>query len=130
VNSGGQLQEESLDFKSELQGSPPGLEIKFTNINTDFETFQNDRIRFRLRLTIKDLEVLDHITSSEYTKFMAAVVPDSNQRPRESSRDMIKLEFSQFNPRDPESGIPEHNIKVFIHSNNILGSCVSHQAQN
>jgi hypothetical protein len=52
---------------------------------------------------------------------MSAVVPDSNQRPRESTRDMIKLELSQFNPKDLD-GIPEHKIKVYPWINMIVGS--------
>ncbi len=121
VKSEGKLQEESLNVNSELQGSPPGLEIKFININTDFQTFCDHIMRFRLRATVKDVEILDHITCSEYTKFMSAVVPDSNQRPRESTRDMIKLELSQFNPKDLD-GIPEHKIKVYPWINMIVGS--------
>ena len=112
VKTGGSIHEEDLDINSELQGSSPGLEIKFSNINSDFEVFRDERMRFRLRLTVKDIEILDHLSSSEYTKFMTAAVPDANQLPRETNRDMIKLEFSQYNPKDTESGVLEHNIKV------------------
>ena len=112
VKKGLMLQEEALDFDSELLDSSPSLEIKLQNMNMELETFREMIMRFRLRLTAKDIEILDHLNSSEFTKFMAAVVPDSNQRPRETNRDMIKLEFSQHSPKDGKSGVLEHNIKV------------------
>ena len=107
------LQDESLD--SELLDSPALVEIKFFDINMEYEKFGNLLMRHRLRLKIKDIEILDHITTSSFQKFMAGVVPDSNERPRETNRDMLKFEFSQCDSKESSNSSPEHNIKVKNH---------------
>ena len=90
-----------------------GLEIKLTHINLCFETFDTHKLNLasRIRLRVKEMEILDHLGTSTWSKFMTAVVPDLDQRPRETSRDMLKLEFSHFKPPLQES---EHRIKVCI----------------
>ena len=70
------------------------MELKFTHCNVKLELFEELLLSSRLRMTVKEFQVLDHIESSTWTKFMSSAVPPSNKRPRETDRDMIKMEIN------------------------------------
>jgi hypothetical protein len=70
------------------------MELKLTHCNVGLELFEQSQLSSRLRVTVKELQVLDHIETSTWTKFMTSAIPPSNKRPRETDRDMIKLELS------------------------------------
>lgn len=70
------------------------MELKFTHCNVGLELFEKSLLSSRLRVTVKEFQVLDHIESSTWTKFMSSAVPSSNQLPRETDRDMVKMEIN------------------------------------
>ncbi len=70
------------------------MELKLTHCNVGLELFEQSQLSSRLRVTVKEFQVLDHIESSTWTKFMSSAIPSSNKRPRETDRDMIKMELS------------------------------------
>ncbi len=81
---------------SSLESPEVSVEMKLTHCDICLEIFDTDVLPLssRLRMTVKEIEILDHIASSNWTKFLSSAAPSADQRPRETDRDMVKMELS------------------------------------
>jgi autophagy-related protein 2 len=104
---------ETSPSTSQLGKKPPvGLELKLTHLNLGYQVFSFLSFT-RLRLRIKEVELLDHLDSSEWSKFLTSAQPSPGELPRETSRDVVKLEFTSQGVKGiPE---PEHALRVALY---------------
>ncbi|CAG8442536.1 10645_t:CDS:10 [Acaulospora colombiana] len=88
------------------------LEIKLEKVNLEFDMFPKDNlIAFRLLLLIRDLEILDHIKSSAWRKFLTHMRPDNDTNPRESKSNMIRVDLQSVRPL-PSDPVEEFRLKA------------------
>jgi hypothetical protein len=87
------------------------LEVKLINIHLEadlYEPRQHDV--YQLCLYVRDVEILDHIHTSVWKKFLTAMRTDGSSAPRESSSNMINIHVKSVRP-DPES---EEELRVKV----------------
>jgi hypothetical protein len=89
------------------------IELKLTHLNLSFEHVGEAHLRQRLRIRVKEIEILDFIESSQWNKLLTSVTPDKSARPRETDRDMFKFEMTSVG--DPKLISPELRIRCFIY---------------
>lgn len=77
------------------------LEVKLMYITVEAEVYEpNQRDAFRLRLGVRDVEIIDHIRTSVWNKFLTVMRSDSQSAPRESFSSMIRVDLNSVRP-DP-----------------------------
>ncbi|KAI9594209.1 ATG C terminal domain-containing protein [Syncephalis fuscata] len=90
------------------------LEVKLMYITVETEVYEPDQQdAFRLRLGIRDIEILDHIRTSVWHKFLTAMRPDNDSAPRESSSNMIRIDLNSVRP-DPVKYKHREELRVKI----------------
>ena len=108
-------EEEELEEENQKHAQSCALELTTTHINIQFETFHNhlQNLVHRIRFSIQEIEILDHLRSSAWTKFMTFVIPEPHQRPRTTDSQMIKLEMAFYKNLCSLEEL-ERRIKVFL----------------
>jgi autophagy-related protein 2 len=88
------------------------LDIKLEKVNLDIDIFPNDDLlAFRMLLLIRDVEILDHIKTSAWHKFLSHMRPDNDTSPRESKSNMVRVELNSVRPT-PTDSLEELRLKV------------------
>ncbi|KAI8056718.1 hypothetical protein BDF22DRAFT_667643 [Syncephalis plumigaleata] len=90
------------------------LEVKFMYITMEAEVYEPDqRDAFRVRLGVRDVEIIDHIRTSVWNKFLTAMRSDGQSAPRESSSSMIRVDLTSVRP-DPVKYKHREELRVKI----------------
>lgn len=77
----------------------PSIEFKFMGFNADVDQFHPDEILVsKTSVAIKDIEILDHIKTSTWRKFLTSLRSDSRGNVRETDSDMVKIELRGVRP--------------------------------
>jgi autophagy-related protein 2 len=76
----------------------------------------------RILLTIKDLEILDHIKTSTWKKFLTELRTDFRGNVRETASDMVRAELRIVHPV-PDLSTEEGRLRVSMSSRTPLPSC-------
>ncbi|QRW18380.1 autophagy-related protein 2 [Rhizoctonia solani] len=77
----------------------PRIEILLKGLSASVSQFGPDEpTAMRALVTIKDLEVLDHIKTSTWNAFLTGMAADSKGNVRETGSDMLRAEFSIVRP--------------------------------
>ena len=88
-----------LRGKRLTRSKKPLIEIGFHVINIDFDVFgPNDPTASRLHATVKSMEILDHIKTSTWKKFLTEMKSDSRGNVRETDADMVRIEMMTVRP--------------------------------
>jgi hypothetical protein len=88
------------------------LEIRLEQINVEFDLLPSTgQLASHLYISVRDFEILDHIKTSMYRKFLSYM--RSDMHPRERGSNMIRFELTSVRPVPSESA-EEHRLKFRI----------------
>lgn len=106
-------EQEDLYLRAYRRSKSAKLEAKLLHINVEAEVYEPDqRDAFRVRLGVRDVEILDHIHTSVWRKFLTAMRPDGDATPRESASSMIRVNLSSVRPDLTRRHREELRVKV------------------
>ncbi|KXN86892.1 Autophagy-related protein 2 [Leucoagaricus sp. SymC.cos] len=77
----------------------PSMEFKLMGLNADMDQFFPDEILVsKTFVTVRDVEILDHIKTSTWKKFLTSLRSDSRGNIRETDSDMVRVELRGVRP--------------------------------
>jgi autophagy-related protein 2 len=77
----------------------PSVEFCFMGLQTEFEQYgPEDPLVSRTLVTVKTLEILDHIKTSTWKKFLTELRSDSHGNVRETGSNMVRVELQAVHP--------------------------------
>lgn len=77
----------------------PSMEFKLMGLNVDIDRFFPDELLVsKSTITVRDVEILDHIKTSTWKKFLTALPSDSRGNIRETDSNMVKVELRGVRP--------------------------------
>ena len=97
------------------------VEISLSNIRADIDLFEpGEDITTRCECRVQTFEILDHIKTSTWKKFLGEMKIDGRRGVRESDADMIRLEVLAIRP----TGAVDDELRVRVRANLLLRSPV------
>ncbi|KAJ3725873.1 hypothetical protein C8R42DRAFT_575547 [Lentinula raphanica] len=88
-----------LNGKRLVRGKSPSIEFRVAGLSADFAQYHPaDPLVSRVFATVTDLEILDHIKTSTWKKFLTALRSDSRGNVRETDSHMVKVELRTIRP--------------------------------
>jgi len=92
----------------------PSIEIHLSGLYSEIVKFvPNDKIVSRTFATVKDAEILDHVKTSTWRKFLTALRSDSRGNIRETGSDMVRIELRGVHPV-PGNTLEETRLRVSL----------------
>ncbi|TFK29985.1 hypothetical protein FA15DRAFT_663305 [Coprinopsis marcescibilis] len=92
----------------------PSMEFCLSDLNAEFNQYGEDSVIVsRTFLTVKDLEILDHIKTSTWKKFLTALRSDSKGNIRETGANMVRIELHNVRP-SPGQDSQEARVRAKI----------------
>lgn len=77
----------------------PSIEFKLLNVDAEVDHYRPDEpFMSRTFVTVKDLEILDHIKTSTWKKFLTELRTDSRGNIRETDSNMVRVELRSVRP--------------------------------
>lgn len=77
----------------------PSIEFSVTGMALEFDKYRPEaNLASRLLFTIKDLEILDHIRTSTWSKFLSGRRSDTRGNIRETDSNMVRVELQMLLP--------------------------------
>jgi autophagy-related protein 2 len=77
----------------------PSIEFCLSGVNAELNKYGgNNVVVSRTFATVKDLEILDHIKTSTWKKFLTAMRSDSKGNVRETGANMVRIELHSVRP--------------------------------
>ena len=74
------------------------------NLSLEFDDFQpKEELVYRLFFTIQDLEILDHVRTSTWRKFLTELKSDIHGNIRATDSSMLKVELRSLHPSGEQS---------------------------
>lgn len=93
----------------------PSIEFSLHGLRAEFDQFyDDDSLVSRTFVTIRDVEILDHIKTSTWKKFLTQLRSDSRGNIRETNSDMVRVELEGVRPV-PGHPSEEARLKVVDH---------------
>lgn len=90
----------------------PSIEFSLQGLSLDFNNYRpSASLTTRLLFTIKDLEILDHIRTSTWSKFLTGMQTDNRGNVRETDSHMVQVELQMLLPYDQDAE-QEARLKV------------------
>ena len=90
----------------------PNIEFRFVEASVDFDQYRNDPdLASRVLVSVRDVEILDHIKTSTWRKFLTSMVMDSKGNIRETDSNMVRVELRQVFPA-PGHATQEARLRV------------------
>ena len=91
-----------LKGKRLTRSKKPQIEFSLQGIKTEVEKFASDNeTAMRVNVTIGSMEILDHIKTSTWKKFLTEMKADSRGNVRETDADMVRVELTSVRPSLP-----------------------------
>ncbi|KAA1471103.1 hypothetical protein DENSPDRAFT_858705 [Dentipellis sp. KUC8613] len=89
----------STRSQSLVRSKGPSIEFKLMGLNAEFSQYlpENELVS-RVFATVKDVEILDHVKTSTWRKFLTALWSDSHGNVRESGSNMVRVELRTVHP--------------------------------
>lgn len=92
----------------------PSMELLVSQLRIDFSSLLPEHEEtFRLVVAANDIEILDHVPTSTWRKFLAPMKSSTGQLPRESQSEMLRIELTQIRPF-PTSPSREYRLKFSL----------------
>jgi autophagy-related protein 2 len=93
-----------LRGKRLTRSKKPQIEISLQDIRTSVDLYDaEDPTASRLHAQVKSLEILDHIKTSTWKKFLTDLKGDGRGNVRETDADMVRIELSSVRPNLPHT---------------------------
>jgi autophagy-related protein 2 len=94
----------------------PSIEIRLVELNAEVDHFRpGELLVSRTFITVRDAEILDHIKTSTWKKFLTELRSDVRGNVRETDSNMIRAELRSVRPV-PEYPAEEARLRVSHHS--------------
>ncbi|ORY21591.1 hypothetical protein BCR39DRAFT_553281 [Naematelia encephala] len=91
------------------------IEVNLSGIKADVDIYApDDAMASRVHVTVKELEILDHIKTSTWKKFLTEMKADSRGNVRETDADMVRVELVAVRPSLPMSSDQELRLRAKI----------------
>jgi len=85
--------------KQLTRSKTPSIEFCFMGLQTEFEQYgPENSLVTRTLVTVKTLEILDHIKTSTWKKFLTELRSDSHGNVRETGSNMVRVELQGVHP--------------------------------
>lgn len=100
-NAGGKSRARSMRVhgKRLTRAKGPSMEFSLARVNAEFDQYQpDDPLVSRTFVTVRDLEILDHIKTSTWKKFLTELRSDSRGNVRETDSNMVRIELRNVRP--------------------------------
>ncbi|BEJ01025.1 hypothetical protein CcaverHIS631_0508820 [Cutaneotrichosporon cavernicola] len=80
------------------------IEFSVNGLRTDIDAYGvDDATSSRIHTTVQSLEILDHIKTSTWKKFLTEMKADSRGNVRETDADMVRVEITNVRPNLPST---------------------------
>lgn len=100
----------------------PSIEFSIQGLSVDLNRYRHDAsLATRLLFTIKNLEILDHIRTSTWSRFLTGMQSDNRGNIRETDSNMVRVELQMLLPYDQEAE-QEARLKVCLDCLFLIGS--------
>ena len=77
----------------------PSMEFRFSGVDVEVDHYRpGETLLSRTLVTIKDLEILDHIKTSTWQKFLTDLRMDTRGNVRETDSNMVRVELRSVRP--------------------------------
>ncbi|KDQ60992.1 hypothetical protein JAAARDRAFT_31991 [Jaapia argillacea MUCL 33604] len=77
----------------------PSIEIKLMGLSSEVDQYRpGEPMASRVFATVRDLEILDHIKTSTWRKFLSELLSDSRGNVRETESNMVRVELLMVHP--------------------------------
>lgn len=99
VEPKGEKRPSSLSTRNLDRSRSPSIEFSVQGLSAAFDQYlPNQPLVSKVLVTIRDFEILDHIRTSTWSKFLTAMLKDSRGNVRESESNMVKVELQTLQP--------------------------------
>lgn len=93
----------------------PSIEFRLFGLNAEVDQHApDDDTVSRVLATIRDVEILDHVKTSTWRKFLSALRSDSHGNVRETDSNMVRVELRTVRPV-PSNPSEEARLRVSLH---------------
>jgi autophagy-related protein 2 len=108
-----------LRGKRLTRSKKPQIEIALRGIKADVDVYAaDDAMAKRLHVTAQSMEILDHIKTSTWKKFLTELKADSRGNIRETDADMVRVEVVGVRPNLPDL---EEELRLRVSAVGIAG---------
>ncbi|KAH9854243.1 hypothetical protein C2E23DRAFT_754086 [Lenzites betulinus] len=77
----------------------PSIEFRLEGVDAEVDNYREDEaLVSRTLVTVKDVEILDHIKTSTWQKFLTSLQRDTRGNVRESDSNMVRVELRTLHP--------------------------------
>ena len=77
----------------------PAVEFRLQNLDAEVDNYRADpSLASRVLVTVRDVEILDHIRTSTWSKFLTSLSLDSKGNIRETGSNMVRVELRKVYP--------------------------------
>ena len=98
--------------KKLTRSKTPSIEFCISSLQAEFDQYQQGNpLVARTFVTIKDLEILDHIKTSTWKKFLTQLRSDSRGNVRETDSNMVRIELRTVLP---VPGHPSEEVRLRV----------------
>ena len=107
----------------------PSIEIKLMDLDAEVDQYRPEAaLVSRVFATVKDVEILDHIKTSTWSKFLTSLRADSRGNVRETDSNMVRVELRMLHP---VPGHPSQEARLRVSTPVVVSERVltSHQAK-
>jgi autophagy-related protein 2 len=102
----------------------PSIEFQLMGVEAEVDQYRADEpLVSRTFVTVKDLEILDHIKTSTWKKFLTELRSDSRGNVRETDSNMVRVELRSVRP---VPGHPSEEARLRVRSSRSIGSIFIH----
>jgi len=100
--------------KKLTRSKAPSMEFCLTGMHAEFDQYElDDPLVSRIFVTVRDLEILDHIKTSTWKKFLTELRSDSRGNVRETDSNMVRIELRNVRPVSGNSS-EESRLRVRV----------------
>lgn len=99
----------------------PSIEFRLLGVDAEIDQYRPDEsLVSRTLATIRDLEILDHIKTSTWKKFLTELRSDSRGNVRETDSNMVRVELRSVRP---VPGHPSEEARLRVCCDSSLAGC-------
>lgn len=99
----------------------PCVEFRLQHLDANIDNFRSDpELASRTLVTVRDVEILDHIRTSTWSKFLTSLSTDSKGNIRETGSNMVRVELRTVYPV-PGDPTQEARLRVCSYASVLCG---------
>jgi len=108
----------------------PCMEFKLMGLNAEIVQFYPEEVLVsKTSVTIRDIEILDHIKTSTWKKFLTSLRSDSRGNIRETDSDMVRIELRGVRP-SPGHASEEARLRVSVNTFQYMRYAKNNEGEN